>query len=211
MKRIYLPGDPRRFANYHRALRRAGAAVSTNTPEDCCALLLPGGGDIEPWRYGAENTASYDLEPKRDQEELELIHRFLSAGKPILGICRGMQLINVCFGGTLAQDIPGHSQVSGADRLHSLEMASSPFLSLLGRSPLVNSAHHQAVDRPAPELLPVQWAGDGVIEGMIHRTLPIWAVQWHPERLGETGHRFLCGFLAQCPEYPPSFPRKNLF
>ena len=208
MKRIYLPGDPRRFANYHRALGRAGAAVSTNTPEDCCALLLPGGGDIEPRQYGQENTASRDLEPERDQEELKLIQRFLSAGKPILGICRGMQLLNVYFGGTLIQDIPNHSQVRGADRLHSLKRIPSPLSPPLE---LVNSAHHQAVDLPAPELLPVQWADDGIIEGMIHRALPIWAVQWHPERLGDAGHHFLCSFLDQCPESPSPAPHKNLF
>ena len=212
MNCIYLPGDSQRFANYHRAVNRAGAAVSTNAPEDCCALLLPGGGDIEPWRYGQENTASRDLEAERDHAELELIHRFLSAGKPILGVCRGMQLLNVYFGGTLAQDISGHSQVDGAARLHSVRTAPSLFQSLTGETTLLNSAHHQAVDRPGPGLLPVQWSDDGIIEGMLHRTLPIWAVQWHPERLGETGLAFLRAFLSLCSEFPThASSRKNLF
>ena len=212
MNCIYLPGDSQRFANYHRAVNRAGAAVSTNAPEDCCALLLPGGGDIEPWRYGQENTASRDLEPERDHAELELIHRFLSAGKPILGVCRGMQLLNVYFGGTLAQDISGHSQVDGADRLHSVRTVPSLFQSFAGETALLNSAHHQAVDRPGTDLLPVQWSDDGIIEGMLHRTLPIWAVQWHPERMGETGLAFLRAFLSLCPECSSHFSsRKNLF
>ena len=202
---VYIPGDPRRFENYHRALERAGAA-GTNKEVGAGALLLPGGGDVEPWRYGQANTASWDLEPERDEEELALIDRFVAVGKPILGVCRGMQVINVYFGGTLIQDIPGHSQIGGIDRLHVVRTADSSF-PFRGKARL-NSAHHQAVDRPGVGLLPLQWAEDGIIEGMVHRCLPVWAVQWHPERLGERGDRFLRAFLALCAEIRP---RKNLF
>ena len=76
----------------------------------CCC---PAAGDVEPWRYGQTDTASRGLEPERDRAELALLEQFTAAGKPVLGICRGMQVINVFFGGTLIQDLPGHGQVRG--------------------------------------------------------------------------------------------------
>ena len=162
------------------------------------ALLLPGGGDWEPWRYGQENTASRNLDPDRDAWELTLLQRFTEARKPVLGICRGMQSVNVFFGGTLLQDIPGHSQIAGEDRIHPVRTAPGPLADLaLSR---VNSAHHQAADRIGSGLRVVQWAEDGVPEALIHEILPVWGVQWHPERFGETGARLFRFFLSRCPE-----------
>ena len=150
---------------------------------DCDFLLLPGGGDLEPWRYGQENTVSDGLEPERDRAELELIEQFLILRKPIFGVCRGMQVINVFFGGSLTQDIQGHKTVDGIDRYHKVKSTASLLRNLCGESCIVNSAHHQAVDGIGTGLEAVQWTADGTIEAICHRSLPIWGVQWHPERL----------------------------
>lgn len=201
MKRtVYIWGDPERFANYRRWVESAGARAVFG--EDAGgrgakwdALLLPGGGDLEPWRYGQENTASRGLEPERDEAELQLLQEFTSAGKPVLGVCRGLQTVNVFFGGTLAQDVPGHGTLEGRDRLHPVRTV--PSCPLWMEAPTVNSAHHQAADRLGGGLRALQWAEDGVVEALRHERLPVWAVQWHPERLGDPapGRRLMEAFL----------------
>lgn len=200
---VYIWGEAERFGNYRRAVEKAGGqavfgwrAEGQGAVWD--ALLLPGGGELEPWRYGQENTASQGLEPERDRAELRLLEEFVSAGKPILGICRGLQVINVFFGGSLEQDIPDHSAVNGADRYHSVWTDSSPLLPLFGKRILVNSAHHQAVSRAGAGLRVIQRSGDGVAEALCHGYLPVWAVQWHPERLDPpaAGERLFRAFLS---------------
>lgn len=200
MATVYIWGEATRYENYRRAVEAAGGTVRFGgTPEGCDALLLPGGGDMEPWRYGQSNTASRRLEPERDTAELMLLERFTAAGKPVLGICRGIQVINVFFGGTLCQDLPGHSAVDGHDSFHTVRTARSPLLAVCGPLCRVNSAHHQAADAPGRGLRAVQWAEDGAVEAVCHDCLPVWGVQWHPERLpGELGGRLLRAFLALC-------------
>lgn len=199
MTDIYICGDPRRHENYRRAIAAAGGeARFDGDPLACGGLLLPGGGDMEPWRYGQVNTASRDLEPERDQLELELVDAFTAVEKPVLGICRGHQVLNVFFGGTLLQDLPGHNAVDGKDRRHEVRTASSFLRDLYGERCMVNSAHHQAVDRLGSGLEALQWTGDGTVEALRHRALPIWGVQWHPERLRPTGDRLFEAFLAVC-------------
>jgi len=204
---IYIWGSENQYENYAGAIAAAGGtACFGGDPKNCDGLLLPGGGDLEPWRYGQENCGSRDLDPARDQAEWDLLDRFTAAGKPVLGICRGLQVINVFFGGTLFQDLPGHCAVEGVDRLHSVHTLPSPFSALYGAENVVNSAHHQAADRLGSGLRAVQWTGDGVVEALCHQTLPVWGVQWHPERL--RGRFAACGaadgdllfawFLAQC-------------
>ena len=184
MNTVYIPGSPSQYPNYHRAIISVGGAVQwEGNPMYCDALLLPGGGDLEPWRYGQENTASYHLDPRRDAEEFALLDQFTAARKPILGICRGLQSINVFFGGTLLQDITGHNTASGADTTHPIQTVSSPLQGICGDCCLVNSAHHQAIDRLGTGLKVTQWAPDGIIEAIRHSTHPIFALQWHPERL----------------------------
>ena len=92
-------------------------------------------------------------------------------------------MLNVFFGGTLLQDLPGHSQAAGRDRLHRVRTAPSPLRELYGQDVVVNSAHHQAADRLGGGLRAVQWTADGTVEAVVHRALPVWGVQWHPERL----------------------------
>ena len=114
-------------------------------------------------------------------EEERVIAAFTAAEKPILGICRGLQALNVFFGGTLYAYIPDHQSPEG-DIVHATR-AVGELAGLVGTEPLVNSNHHQAVHRLGAGLSVRQWAGDGVIEGICHTALPILAVQWHPERL----------------------------
>lgn len=96
---IYIWGNASRYENYQRAVELAGDQVQFGgDPEDCAALLLPGGGDLEPWRYGQKNTASRGLEPERDAAELALMEYFTTLRRPVLGICRGLQTVNVFFG-----------------------------------------------------------------------------------------------------------------
>ena len=192
---ILLP-RPANFENYRLALTSLGALL-TEDPAAADALLLPGGGDVDPRRYGQEIDGSENIDPDRDARELALIDAFRGAGKPILGICRGHQLINVAFGGTLHQHIEGHSRIDGRDRIHASRTLDPLLTRLYGERFPVNSAHHQSVDRLAPGFEAVQWADDGTVEAMRHRTLPIFSVQWHPERLREPtdGWRLLGALL----------------
>jgi putative glutamine amidotransferase len=153
------------------------------------ALLLTGGEDVDPALYGRDNTACHGIDRDRDRAEIALVRAFLAAGKPVFGICRGQQLINVALGGTLIQDLPtaeGHSDFGpgGADRIHPTRAASGSFVAdIYGGRFVTNSSHHQGIDRLAPDLVAVQWADDGVIEACRHRSAAVYSVQWHPERM----------------------------
>ena len=185
--KVYLYGEETRYANYSRAITAAGGQLLCSScpslAEGCDALLLPGGGDLAPQRYGQDCRGSHLPDPERDRVELALLDRFAVLKKPVLGICRGLQVINVYFGGTLIQDLPGHSAVDGRDRLHTVRAAQGPLQSLWGAYAIVNSAHHQAADRTGAGLRAVQWTKDGIVEALCHEYLPVYAVQWHPERL----------------------------
>ena len=151
------------------------------------ALILSGGADVDPFFYGQENTACFGIDKARDEAEFKLIEAFRKAGKPILGICRGPQVLNVYFGGTLTQHLPTaerHQWTKTGDNVHETDAEPGSFLaSLYGTHFAVNSAHHQGVDRIAEDLRAVQTAPDGTIEACVHKDEPIWSVQWHPERM----------------------------
>ena len=162
-------------------------------------LLLTGGGDVDPALYGEDNRSSRGIEPMRDQFEMKLMFEAKTQGKRVLGICRGIQLVNASLGGTLYQDLPteygkqiNHSQPARRFQpVHSVQVQTGSLLhALLGHEELsVNSTHHQAVRQPAPELHPVAVSPDGVIEGLESSDNPILLVQWHPERLRRTDPR----------------------
>lgn len=172
------------------AADRAGAALAAVR-----GLVLTGGEDVAPDRYGAApHPRLGEVDPVRDAAELALIAAARQRGMPILAICRGIQILNVALGGTLYQDLeserPGPVPHAGETSHHAVRVATSSLLerTLGTRSATVNSRHHQAIRDLAPGLKAVAWADDGVIEGAepADASAP-WmvAVQWHPEDLTE--------------------------
>ena len=191
---------------YVRALETAGLvplAVPTMVAADRAAaalaavrgLVLTGGEDVAPDRYGATpHPRLGDVDPVRDAAELALIAAARSRRLPILAMCRGIQILNVALGGTLYQDLDSErpSLVPHSDETtqHAVRVAAGSLLErTLGmRSATVNSRHHQAIRDLAPCLKAVAWADDGVIEAAEPADAnAAWmvAVQWHPEDLTE--------------------------
>ena len=157
--------------------------------DDYDGLLLPGGGDMNPILFGQADAGSSDIDDFLDARQMELLREFVEAGKPVLGICRGLQVINVYFGGDLIQDIPTadahrHDPETG-DRVHVVRAEPDSFLSkLYGTSFAVNSSPHQAVGKVAPGLrLAATCEQDGVIEAVECSQKRLYGVQWHPERM----------------------------
>lgn len=184
--------------NYINALTQLGAEAvcvrnmevsDRNLAGNFDGLLLPGGSDVNPARFHQENRGSEDIDDGRDEMEFTLLDRFVKAGKPVLGICRGHQVINIYFGGTLIQHIaesPRHSRDpdSSQDNIHQVRAVPGSFAEqLYGQEFLVNSAHHQAADQLGAGLCAAAWSDDGLNEALFHESFPVWSVQWHPERL----------------------------
>lgn len=178
--------------NYCAAVRGAGGEPKAGycpLPDPACAgLLLCGGGDIESSRYGQENRGSDPPDRERDQAELILFQAFFRAGKPIFGVCRGMQLINVALGGGMVQDLPPsrrplHTGTQG-DLIHRVHALPGSLLhQLYGSGFFVNSAHHQAVGRPGTGLRIAAQSEDGIPEAVDLPGYPLLGVQFHPERM----------------------------
>lgn len=155
----------------------------------CHALLLSGGGDISPALYGHSPLAdTLHTDPRRDAFEFALTRAFLAQNKPILGICRGAQVLNCVLGGTLYQDLPSQLGVHHLEdtlRHPILCREGSLLARLFGPRFRVNSTHHQAVQEAAPGLKVTAISPDGVTEAFEARDprRPLWGVQFHPERL----------------------------
>lgn len=191
--KIQISGLTGKMDSYIEAVLQAGgepaAAYSPPPDPDCAALLLCGGGDLDPRLFGQENRGSHPPDPVQDEAELALVRYYLQAGKPVLGVCRGMQVINVALGGTLIQNLPPgtrekHIGQGGKDQIHPISLAPEGFLGkLYGTSLTVNSWHHQAVDRLGEGLVPSAWAPEGVLEALELRDKPVFGVQFHPERM----------------------------
>ncbi len=155
-------------------------------------LLLTGGGDVEPARYGARPAAeSGGVDAERDAAEQYLFEEAARRGIPVLAICRGIQMLNVARGGTLIQHLPAVTTESHlvierrTEAVHSVRVDTDSALSrIVGKDRLeTNSLHHQAVDRLGRQLAAVAWADDGVIEAVEDPDREIVAVQWHPEQM----------------------------
>lgn len=229
---ILIVGKEELTQNYRNAVSSAGyIPVTTDSPNmlrECrqyqnslrlCPLarmdllLLPGGGDISPDLLHVQDKGSRNIDRQLDQTQFSYFHYFYSRKKPIIGICKGMQLINAALGGTLLQDMEQvflnlHAYLTCRDNRHSCTYVPAetfpdfPNLHLLkslyckAQLPLqINSAHHQCIDAPAQELIPFQYSSDGVIEGFLHYNLPVLGLQWHPERLFFPGGSYLKLFL----------------
>jgi len=153
-------------------------------------LLLAGGADLDPAGYGAEpHPQTTGLRPGRDAAERALVDAALGAGLPVLGVCRGMQLLNVALGGTLVQHLPdvvgheGHRGPPGEFAEHEVRLeAGSRVGRALGEVVAVRSYHHQGVARVAGALRVAGRAPDGAVEALEHDELPfVVGVLWHPE------------------------------
>jgi putative glutamine amidotransferase len=207
-------------ATYVDAVRRAGGAPMLLPPGGLAAeaevvvsgldgLLLAGGADIDPGRYGATREGrSGPPRPDRDSWELALIAAALHLGVPILGVCRGLQMLNTALGGTLVQHLPDvvgselHCPTVGVHGTHDVRIADSGRVAdAMPQSPVcVATYHHQAIERLAEGLMAVGWAEDGTIEAveMPGSAASPWVVgvQWHPE-VGGAGALFE-HFVAAC-------------
>ena len=191
--RIAIPvPDLARYANYADVLSALGALpVGVGADVDAegfDGLLLPGGGDIAPSRYGQADAGCLYVDPALDDMQFAALGAFVKAGRPVLGICRGHQLVNVYFGGTLIQHLAqaaAHSRGGGSeDRVHATTaVPGSVLCGLYGEAFRVNSSHHQGVDRLGEGLAVTQYSADGVVEALEHERLPILCMQWHPERM----------------------------
>lgn len=161
-------------------------------------LVLSGGGDVDPARYGGTfHEAMYGIDFDRDAFEIEAVRAAAAARVPTLAICRGLQVANVAFGGTLIEDIPtetgsadhtviGHQVFDGHQHVR-LDPGCRVARVVDAVDLEVNSIHHQAVRTLAPGMRAVGWADDGIIEAIEHEDArwPLLAVQWHPEYLGD--------------------------
>ena len=173
-----------------------GSSLAGGALDGCDGLLLTGGEDIDPTWYGASPSPLLSPPSKeRDLFELALFAVARQRGIPILGVCRGIQLINVALGGSLYQDIPSerpsavkHRPAGSRDsRSHSVRLRpGSRGARVLGATSItVNSSHHQAIKELAPGLVATGWSGDELIEAAESEPGTSWilAVQWHPEEM----------------------------
>ena len=158
------------------------------------ALVLVGGGDVDPACYGAHShPATSGVNRQRDDSELALLAAALDARLPVLAICRGLQLLNVLLGGTLLQHVPdvvghrGHQPEAGRFAPIDVTIEAASLLSkAMGESATVQCSHHQAIDRLADGLVVTARSPDGLIEAVELPTAPfIVGVQWHPEQDGD--------------------------
>ena len=173
-----------------------GASLAGSALDGCDGLLLSGGEDIDPSWYGADHSPLVDPPSReRDLFELALFAVARQRGLPILGICRGIQLMNVAMGGTLFQDLPSErpgkvdhrpagSRVARSHKVE-IEPGSRAAAALDATSILVNSFHHQAIKDLAPGFVASGWTEDGLVEVAESAPGASWmlAVQWHPEEM----------------------------
>lgn len=195
---------------YTRALSLSGGLpvlLCEEVPEAAArlfdGLVLTGGGDIDPSLFGEDIlNDTVNIDAIRDGFEVPLVRAFREAGKPVFGICRGMQVINAALGGTLYQDLPEQLGFVHFDPklCHYVSAAEGSVLRrLFGERFRVNSTHHQAVRDLAPGLTATAVSPEGIIEAFEHVSLPILGTQFHPERMSNLSQE------ARTPDFLPLF------
>ena len=208
--------DDAKIAQYLAPVQSAGAdaePIAHTTDEAALSSLadaydgfvFPGGVDVAPSFYGEEDRACERIDDERDAMESALLRILLERDKPVLGICRGMQMMNVVLGGTLWQNIPSEYPSAVSHRGSAESPASHPIRALPGgllegafgeAERQVNSFHHQGVRELAPSLFAEAVSPDGLVEAFSRRESRFFVgVQWHPERMAEDA---LSRFLMRC-------------
>ena len=188
-------------------------APGAEAPADIDGLCLSGGGDIAPREYGAEDAGDVceDVDVRRDKTELDIVRSALARDLPVLGVCRGFQMLNVAFLGQLVQNVDGHRSTDHTT--HTVTPAAgSKLAKACGEDAIqVNSRHHQAVTRETlgESLAPTAFVGDLIeaFEATQHRWVV--GVQWHPERVGsaeegvdDNASRIFEAFVAEATRSP---------
>ncbi len=212
--RILISRSPESSGLYEAAVEKAGGeALSFHCPDpemDFDGLILAGGGDMDPAEFQEPNQGSRDIDRPRDKVELALVSRCVYENKPILGICRGHQVVNIALGGNIYQDmnerlVEMHAEgADGKPKAHPIQVGVMTMLdTLYGSEMVVNSSHHQAVRNFGQGLYRTAWDENGVVEAMQHGSLPIWTVQFHPEQVTDEdgaadGQKIFDFFLEQC-------------
>lgn len=209
LPRIAIPEIDQNVTNYVNAVKAAGmepVVVSVRSSNSTVSyqqeyldysefrtasydgLVIPGGGDICPSRYGQKDRGCLKIIEEVDNLQFAILDDFVKNHKPVLGICRGQQVINVYFGGNLIQDLPEkerHIWTEKGDSVHRCRAEAGSWLAgLYGTEFFHNSSHHQAIDVCGDGIRIVSSCPeDGVIEAIRHEKMEIYAVQWHPERM----------------------------
>lgn len=202
--------DCRKWKNYHDWFACEGVKVIKLSPrqnnlsdlEKCDGIVLSGGEDVHPKYYGhpewmkRKEELNLEVNEARDAFEMKVIDRAVRKKKPILGICRGLQIANVYFKGTLIADLQGktrtrHSKAHGYDQTHEVKVDADSCLSAIinTENGIINSAHHQSADKIGKGLKASAKAEDGTIEAIEYKNPKnkpfLLLVQWHPERMKE--------------------------
>ena len=190
MKKIMIATTTHLAQNYEKALELVGlssiVSVNLTDAKSCDGLLIPGGGDIAPILFHEKNWGSRNICLEEDLHQLTLFSYFYKNKKPILGICKGMQIINVALGGSITQNLQTHAlhEYQNKDRYHITKALPGSILhQLYGEYFTTNSAHHQGISNIGKKLTVTQRSFDNVVEAIEHNSAPILGVQWHPERL----------------------------
>ena len=193
--------DARRVA---KCMRKTGFKVTMSNslkkanPAKYDALVIPGGADINPKLYGAKrHWLTFGINTKKDKRQIAAVKKFAKAGKPVLGICRGCQVINVAYGGTLKQHIGRHRGFRKVKNVKGWWM-----YSMFGRTKKTYHSHHQAVGKLGKNIVATSYdSKSGHIEAIQHKTLPVYGIQWHPDmKTGKQGLKTFREFKKICKE-----------
>ncbi|MFZ7088574.1 gamma-glutamyl-gamma-aminobutyrate hydrolase family protein [Curtobacterium sp. RRHDQ10] len=194
--RVLAAGERVGFAPVRLAAEQLGAEGLLAAVAGADAVVLTGGEDVAPERYNGalEYEGAGQLFRTADDAQIDLVRHVVAGRIPTVGICRGMQVVNVALGGDLVQHLADGGHVRGGAPTESMVDhpvridERSDLASVLGVTTLtVRSSHHQAVGRLGAGLSAVASAPDGTVEAVEHQDAPLWAVQWHPEDPGAAG------------------------